>query len=88
MFVLSLNLFIFLFFTLTVMEGDVVVLLSEFGRVRKVKYPGVGKNTHSVLEGLLFLPICISKPNFQKCRKIRGVSISNWGLDSKTNAPS
>ena len=57
-----------------------MVMLSEFGRVRKVKYPGVGKNTHSVLEGLLFLPICISKPNFQKCRKIRGVSISNWGL--------
>ena len=32
------------------MEEDVVVMLSEFGRVGKVKYPGVGKNTHSVFE--------------------------------------
>ena len=31
-----------------------MVLLSEFGRTGKVKYPGVGKNTHSVLEGLFF----------------------------------
>ena len=34
-------------------EEDVVVMLSEFGRVGKKKYPGVGENTHSVLEVFL-----------------------------------
>ena len=58
-------------------EEDVVVMLSEFGIVGKVKYPGVGNNTHSVLEGLFFLPICISKPNFPKCHKSREMPISN-----------
>ena len=35
------------------MEEDAVVLASEFGGVGKVKYPGVGKKTHYVFEGLL-----------------------------------
>ena len=63
-----------------------MVLLLEFGMVEKVKYPGVGKNTHSVLEFLFFLPICIFKPNCPKCHKIRGIPISNCCIDSKTNA--
>ena len=49
-----------------------MVLASEFGRVGKVKYPGVGKKTHSVFEGLFYFPMCISNPNFAKCRKSRG----------------
>ena len=59
-----------------------MVLASEFGRVGKVKYPGVGKKTHSVFEGLFFFPMCISNPNFTKCRRIRGVPVSNWCIDS------
>ena len=82
----------FLFFisclTLAVMEEYVVVLLLDFGRVGKVKYPGVGKNTHSVFESLFFFRMCNSGPNFANCRRIRGVTISNWCIDSNKNAPS
>ena len=63
-------------------------MASEFGRVGKVKYPGVGKKTHSVFEGLFSFPIRISNPNFAKCRRSRGVPVSNWCIDSKTKAPS
>ena len=65
-----------------------MVLESDFGRVGKVKYPGVGKKTHSVFEGLFSFPMCISNPNFSKCRKSRGVPVSNWCLDSNIKAPS
>ena len=65
-----------------------MVLASYFGRVGKVKYPGVGKKTHYVFEGLFFFPMCISNPNFVKCRRSRGVPVSNWCLDSNTRAPS
>ena len=65
-----------------------MVLASEFGRVGKVNYPGVGKKTHSVFEGLFSFPICISNPKFAKFRRSRGVPVSNWCLDSKTKDPS
>ena len=74
--------------TFPVKKGDVVVLASEFGRAGKLKYPGVGKKTHSVFEGLFSFPMCISNPNFAKCHRIRGMSVSNWCLDSNTKAPS
>ena len=70
--------------TLPVKKRDVVVLASEFGRVGKVKYPGVGNKTYSIFEGLLSFPMCISKPNFAKCHRSRGMPVSNWCLDSKT----
>ena len=63
-----------------------MVLLSEFGRVGKVKYPDVGKNTHSVFEGFYIFPMCISNPNFEKFYRSRGIPISNWCLGSKTKA--
>ena len=72
---------------LSVKKGDVVVLASEFGRVGKVKYPGVGKKIQSVFEGLFSFPMCISNPNFAKCHRSRGMPVSNWCLDSKTKAP-
>ena len=62
-----------------------MVLLSEFGRVGKVKYPSVRKNTHYVFE-FFFFPMCISNPNFSKCRISRGVPISNWCLDSNAKS--
>ena len=65
-----------------------MVLASEFGRVGKVKYPGVGKKTHSVFEGLFYFPMCISNLKFSKCRRSRGMSVSNWCLNPKTKAPS
>ena len=52
-----------------------MVLALEFGRVGKVKYPGVGKKMHSVFEGFFF-PMCISNPNFAKCRRSRGMPVS------------
>ena len=67
-------------------KGDVVVLASEFGRVGKVKYPGVGKKTHYVFEGLFSFPMCISNPNFAKFLKSRGVTVSNWCLGLKKKA--
>ena len=84
----DVSFFSFSCLTLSVKKGDVVVLASEFGRVGKVKYPDVGKKTHSVFEGFFSFPMCISNPNFAKCRKNRGIPISNWCLDSKTKAPS
>ena len=65
-----------------------MVLASDFVRVGKVKYPGVGKETHSVFESLFSFPMCISNPNFAKCRRSRGVPVSNWCIDLKTKAPS
>ena len=65
-----------------------MVLASEFGRVGKVKYPGVGKKTHYVFEGLFFFPMCISNPDFANCRSSRGMPVSNWFLDSNTKSPS
>ena len=64
-----------------------MVLASEFGRVGKVKYPGVGKKKHSVFEGFFFFPMCISNPKFSKCRRSRGMPFSNRCLDSNTKAP-
>ena len=58
-----------------------MVLASEFGRVGKVKYPGVGKKTHSVFEGFFFFLMCISDPNFANCCRSRGMPVSNWCLD-------
>ena len=82
------NIFLHYCLTLTVMEEDVVVLTLEFERVGKVKYPGVGKKTHSVFEGLFFFTMCISNPNFVKFRRSREMPVSNWCIDLKTKAPS
>ena len=54
-----------------------MVLASEFGRVGKVKYPGVGEKTHYFFEGLFLFPMCIYNPNFAKCRRSRGMPVSN-----------
>ena len=63
-----------------------MVLASEFGRVGKVKYPGVGKKKNSVFEGVFFFPVYISNPNFAKCHRSRRMPVSNWCLDSNTKA--
>ena len=65
-----------------------MVLTSEFMRVSKVKYPGVGKKTNSVFEGLFFFLMCISDPNFENCCRSKGMPVSNWCLGSNTKAPS
>ena len=70
------------------MEEDVGVLASEVGRVGKVEYPGVEKKAHSFFEGLFLFPMCISNPKFAKCRRSRGMPISNWCVDSNTKSPS
>ena len=58
-----------------------MVLASEFGRVGKVKYPGVGKKTHSVFEGVFSFQCAFLIQTLQSaagaggCQFLIGVSI-------------
>ena len=49
-----------------------MVLASEFGRVGKVKYPGVGKKTHSVFEGFFLSQCAFLTQTLQSAAKAGG----------------
>ena len=53
-----------------------------------MKKRGGGKKTHSVLDGVLAWPICISRPNRPKCLCMRASPRAMSSCDEKMKAPS
>ena len=66
---------------LLVRDGDALFLLL-------VKNWGGGKNTHSVLDGLPFQPMCTSRPNRARWLWMRASSSMSVVQVGKGNAPS
>ena len=66
----------------------VEVMREVSGSVCVLKKPGRGKNTHSVFDVFLPVPMCISSPKRSKWPERRVIHFLMSVLDSKTNAPS